>query len=72
MDEEDKNENEKLILDKEDEEDKQEIENIMKEEDINLVPEDIDVKEIDKLTGVPKGKDILLFAIPMLAPYPAI
>ena len=25
-----------------------------KEEDINLVPEDLDVSEIDKLTGIPK------------------
>ena len=28
----------------------------MKEEDINLVPEDMSLAEIDKLTGVPKPK----------------
>jgi hypothetical protein len=27
---------------------------LIKEEDINLVPEDLDVSEIDKLTGIPK------------------
>jgi hypothetical protein len=26
----------------------------MKEEDINLLPENTDVSEIDKLTGIPK------------------
>jgi len=40
----------------------------MKEEDINTV-EVTDVTEIDKLTGMPKNGDMLLFAIPMLAPY---
>ena len=57
---------------------------MIKEEDINLVPEDLDVSEIDKLTGIPKpgGKlppysvtfvlDQLLFGIPMLAPYTTI
>lgn len=44
----------------------------MKEEDINLVPEDIDIAEIDKLTGLPKPNDTLLFAIPMLSPYSTI
>jgi hypothetical protein len=44
----------------------------MKEEDINLLPEDVDVAEIDKLTGLPKPKDNLIFAIPMLAPYTTI
>jgi len=44
----------------------------MKEEDINLLPEDVDVAEIDKLTGNPKPKDNLLFALPMLAPYSTI
>lgn len=55
-----------------DEEEKKEIEQIMKEEDINLVPEDIDIAEIDKLTGLPKHNDTLLFAIPMLSPYSTI
>lgn len=27
----------------------------MKDEEINLVPENVDVSEIDKLTGVPKS-----------------
>jgi hypothetical protein len=44
----------------------------MKDEDIQLVPESQDVSEIDKLTGVPHRKDVLLFAIPMLAPYSTI
>jgi len=44
----------------------------MKEEDINLLPENMDVAEIDKLTGVPKPKDNFLFAIPMCAPYSTI
>ena len=44
----------------------------MKEEDINLVPVEVDVSEIDKLTGIPKHNDILLFGVPMLAPYSTI
>jgi len=44
---------------------------LIKEEDINLVP-DMDVAEIDKLTGQPKASDRCLFAIPMLAPYGTI
>lgn len=36
------------------------------------MPESVDVSEIDKLTGNPKPKDQLLFAIPMLAPYTTI
>jgi len=36
------------------------------------MPENTDVTEIDKLTGVPKSKDVVLFAIPMLAPYSTI
>lgn len=63
-----------------------ELAKLIKEEDINMVPENTDVTEIDKLTGMPKpdGKfivthfnslfytDQLLFAIPMLAPYSTI
>jgi len=45
---------------------------LIKEEEINIIPEDTDVSEIDKLTGVPKPNDVLLFAIPMLAPYSTI
>ena len=37
-----------------------------------MIPEDTDVSEIDKLTGVPKQGDQLLFAIPMLAPYSTV
>lgn len=44
----------------------------MKEEEINLVPEDQDISELDKLTGLPNRKDTLLFGIPMLAPYSTI
>jgi len=44
----------------------------MKEEDINLLPENTDVSEIDKLTGIPKTNDNLLFGVPMCAPYSTI
>ena len=56
----------------EDETEAKDIQQILKDEDINLVPEDQDVSEIDKLTGVPTRKDTLLFALPMLAPYSTI
>ena len=48
------------------------IQQILKEEEIILVTEDQDISEIDKLTGIPNRKDILLFGIPMLAPYQTI
>ena len=38
-----------------DEDDEAEIAKLIKEEDINVVPEIQDVSEIDKLTGLPKG-----------------
>lgn len=41
----------------------------MKEEDINLVAENVDISEIDKLTGIPKTNDITIGVVPMLAPY---
>ena len=41
----------------------------MKEEDINILPEDVDVSEIDKLTGIPKLTDIITGVVPMCAPY---
>ena len=44
----------------------------MKEEDINVLPEDVDVHEIDKLTGIPKSNDIIIGLVPMCAPYTAI
>lgn len=44
----------------------------MKDEDINILPENTDVSEIDKLTGIPKPNDSLVFAIPMLSPYTTI
>ena len=44
----------------------------MKEEDINVLPEDVDVSEIDKLTGLPKPNDNFLFAVPMCSPYTTI
>jgi hypothetical protein len=55
-----------------DENEEKDIAQIMKEEDINLVPENQDISEIDKLTGIPHRNDALLFAIPMLAPYSTI
>lgn len=36
--------------------DEAEIMKLIKEEDINSVPENTDVSEIDKLTGIPKPK----------------
>ena len=54
------------------EEEKKEIDQLMKEEDINLVPEDVDLAEIDKLTGTPKSNDLILALVPMCAPYSAI
>ena len=42
--------------DGDDEADEAEIAKLIKEEDINIVPENIDVTEIDKLTGNPKPK----------------
>jgi hypothetical protein len=36
--------------------DEAEILKLIKEEDINTVPENTDVSEIDKLTGIPKPK----------------
>ena len=49
-------------VDEDDQEDEAEIQKLIKEEDINLVPEDLDVSEIDKLTGIPKpgGKYTIL------------
>lgn len=44
----------------------------MKEEDINLVPEDTDLSEIDKLTGTSKPNDQVLALVPMCAPYTSI
>ena len=45
---------EDIKIDQDDLEDEAEIQKLIKEEDINLVPEDLDVSEIDKLTGIPK------------------
>ena len=41
----------------------------MKDEDINVVADDVDITEIDKLTGIPKGNDITLGVVPMCGPY---
>ena len=37
------------------EDDEEELAKLIKEEDINMVPESTDVSEIDKLTGIPKN-----------------
>ena len=39
----------------EDIDDEEELAKLIKEEDINMVPESTDVSEIDKLTGIPKN-----------------
>lgn len=44
----------------------------MKEEDVNLVADDVDLNEIDKLTGTPKHNDMIIGIVPMCAPYSAI
>ena len=41
------------------EQDEKDINQLLKEEDINLVPESSDVSEVDKLTGNPSYKDML-------------
>ena len=51
-DKEDKDEEEKKEAD-----DEAEIAKLIKEEDINMIPENTDVSEIDKLTGMPKPSD---------------
>jgi len=45
---------EEIKIDEDDKDDEAEIQKLIKEEDINLVPEDLDVSEIDKLTGIPR------------------
>ena len=62
----------KDMLLKQEAEDKEEIDKLLKEEDINLAPEDMDVAEIDKLTGLPRHNDLVLFAVPMCAPYSTV
>ena len=47
---------EEVKKDVDDLDDEAEIAKLIKEEDITVVAEDIDVSEIDKLTGVPKVK----------------
>lgn len=42
--------------DEDDLEDEAEIQKLIKEEDINMLPEAMDLEEIDKLTGTPKPK----------------
>ena len=59
-------------LDDPDETESQAIQQLLKDEDITLVPESSDISELDKLTGLPNRKDALLFCIPMLAPYQTI
>jgi len=44
-------------IEPDDVDDEAEIMKLIKEEDINTVPENTDVSEIDKLTGIPKPKD---------------
>jgi len=56
------------------EEEKDEIRQIMQEENIQELEEDEKEKltELDSLTGKPYQDDVLLFAIPVCAPYNAI
>ena len=66
---EDDPEKEEVKEDKMDMEEQYELAKLIKEEDINVVPESSDIDEIDKLTGMPRPGDGLMFCIPMLAPY---
>ena len=52
-------EEEKELDDDEDETESVAVRQILKDEDITLVPESQDISEIDKLTGVPTRKDVL-------------
>ena len=56
----------------EDEDESRQIQQILIDEDITIMPESQDISELDKLTGQPGRKDGLLFGIPMLAPYSTI
>ena len=49
------------IDDADDVDDEAEIQKLIKEEDINMLPEAMDLAEIDKLTGVPKLKGKFIF-----------
>lgn len=48
-----------------------EIRQLLAEENVEvLTEEDRDrLTQLDSLTGVPRGNDVLLFALPMCAPY---
>ena len=48
-----------------------EIQQLLAEENVDvLTEEDRDrLTQLDSLTGVPRGDDVLLFALPMCAPY---
>lgn len=62
-------EDDQVKIDQDDLEDEAEIQKLIKEEDINLVPEDLDVSEIDKLTGIPRpGGKTLLTLLTLLRP----
>ncbi|CAK0786952.1 hypothetical protein CVIRNUC_010166 [Coccomyxa viridis] len=54
--------------------DAKEIAAILAEENVELLPEEDKEKlqELDSLTGQPRATDILLYAIPMCAPYSAL
>lgn len=68
------------VEEEEERNDKKEILDFMKEEGIEVASESKDLAEIDKLTGQPKSEgklnfsslDIILFCIPMCAPYQTI
>ena len=51
--------------------DEAEIQKLIKEEDINMLPEAYDLAEIDKLTGIPKlkGKIKLILTLNRLTPF---
>jgi hypothetical protein len=52
----------------------EEIQQIMEEENIQELDEDTksQLSELDTVTGIPVSDDVLLFAIPVCAPYSAI
>jgi len=56
-------EDEEVKIEQDDLDDEAEIQKLIKDEDINMVPEELDVTEIDKLTGVPKPKGKCFFSL---------
>ncbi|KAI9011348.1 hypothetical protein BC832DRAFT_619601 [Gaertneriomyces semiglobifer] len=57
---------------KQSKEEKREISAMLQEENITILPSDLDTSFLDTLTGEPHPHDILHFALPMCAPWDAL